>query len=461
MADPEGSTPLAQPGGARLRWPTLLAFGLPALPLTVVGVPLVLLVVPLYAQDLGVSAAAVALVFALARLFDGVIDPAVGILSDRYSSRFGRRRPWVVLGTPVLVAGIWLVFLPGASSSATSLMVSLVILYLGWSLVILPYAAWGAELSSDYRERTQITSVRQVFLMLGTVAAVVIQAIPALLGSPGTAAAMSLLGITAMIAIPLAILVLIALVPEPERAAAPAGAPLAWRDGLRLIAGNAPFRRLLGAYFLNAAGGAATSSLFVFYVTHVLKAPEKVPLFLLSYFAAGILGAPLWVWLARRHDKHRVWVGSMLWACAWFACVPLLGPDHAWLYLVVVVATGISLGADYSLPASMNADVIDLDTAQSGKVRTGLFIALWEMASKAAQALGVAVALPLVASFGFAPANPDNGPVALQALSVTYALVPALLALSSIVLMWRFPLGAEAHAAVRARLALNAPPPAA
>ena len=460
MDAPEGSTPRQGGGAGRLGWRTLLAFGLPALPLTVVGVPLVLLVVPLYAQDLGVSAAAVALVFALARLFDGVIDPAVGMLSDRFSSRFGRRRPWIVLGTPVLVTGIWLVFLPGPTSSAAYLMASLVTLYLGWSLVILPYAAWGAELSSDYQERTRITTVRQVFLMLGTVAAVAIQAIPAQLGHPGTLAAMSLLGVTAMIAIPLAILVLLVLVPEP--AAAAAGAPLAWRDGLRLIAGNGPFRRLLGAYFLNAAGGAATSSLFFFFVTFVLEAPDKVPLFLLSYFAAGILGAPLWVWLARRHDKHRVWIGSMLWACAWFACVPLLGPDHPWLFLLVVVATGVSLGADYSLPASMNADVIDLDTVQSGKVRTGLFIALWEMASKAAQALGVAVALPLVASFGFDPACQNNTPAALQALSITYALVPALLALCSVLLMWRFPLGAAAHAGVQARLsALRSPPPAA
>ncbi len=460
MGDPEGSRPKSSSGAGRLGWRTLLSFGLPALPLTVVGVPLVLLVVPLYAQDLGISAASVALVFALARLFDGVIDPAVGMLSDRFSSRFGRRRPWVVLGTPVLVTGIWLVFLPGATSSAAYLMASLVTLYLGWSLVILPYAAWGAELSGDYRERTRITTVRQVFLMLGTVAAVVIQAIPAQMGHPGTAAAMSLLGITAMIAIPVAILVLVTQVPEPRVTVA--GGHLAWRDGIRLIAGNAPFRRLLGAYFLNAAGGAATSSLFVFYVTHVLRAPDQVPLFLLSYFAAGILGAPLWVWLARHHDKHRVWIGSMLWACAWFACVPLLGPEHAQLYLLVVVATGISLGADYSLPASMNADVIDLDTAQSGKVRTGLFIALWEMASKAAQALGVAVALPLVASFGFAPASQENTPAALQALSITYALVPALLALCSVWLMWRFPLGAVAHAGVQARLtALRSPPPAA
>jgi Na+/melibiose symporter-like transporter len=453
LHDPDGAG-----RDARLSWPVLLGFGLPALPLTIVGVPLVLLVVPLYAHDLAVPAASVGIVFALARLLDGVIDPAVGILSDRMATRFGRRRPWIVLGTPVLLAGIWLVFLPTPPVSAAYLLAALAVLYLGWSLVILPYAAWGAELSRDYRERTRVAAVRQVFLMVGTIAAVSIQALPAALGKPGTVAAMALLGTVAIVAIPIAIVVLLALVPEPPpvvRGRVP------WREGLRLVAGNAPFRRLLGAYFLNAVGGASTSSLFVLYVTHVLKSPDRVPLYLLVYFGVGIAGAPLWVWLAKRRDKHRVWIGSMVWASLWFATVPLIGPDEAWAYLVVIVATGISLSADFILPASMNADVVDLDAAEAGESRTGLFIALWEMSTKLAQAMGVAVALPLVAAFGFDPASTTNSPEALRALSIFYALAPALLSLSSIALMWNFPLGAAAHAAVRDRLALKTRQPAA
>ena len=445
-------------GDDRLGWPVLLAYGLPALPLTVVGVPLVLLVVPLYAQDLGLPAASVALVFALARLFDGLVDPAVGILSDRVATPFGRRRPWIVAGVPVLLLGIWLVFMPGPAATPASLLASLVVLYLGWSLVILPYAAWGAELSADYAERTRVAAARQTFLMLGTVAAIVVQAIPAMNGRPGTAAAMDLLGTVAMVAIPLALLVTLLLVREP---APVLRGRVAWRAGLAIVLRNAPFRRLLGAYFLNAAGGAATSSLFVLYVTHVLGAAERVPLFLLAYFAAGIAGAPLWVRLARGRDKHRVWTGAMLWAIAWFAAVPLLGPGDDWLYLAVVLATGLALGADYTLPASMNADVVDLDAAETGESRTGLFIALWEMAAKAAQALGVALALPLVAAFGFEPARSDNPPEALAALGIVYALIPACLALASVGLMWCYPLGAEAHSRIRERLALSAPRPAA
>jgi Na+/melibiose symporter-like transporter len=140
----------------------------------------------------------------------------------------------------------------------------------------------------------------------------------------------------------------------------------------------------------------------------------------------------------------------MLWAAAVFALVPLLGPGDWLPFLAISVLTGISLGADLALPPAIQADVIDLDHAESGSPRAGLFFAAWSMAQKAGNALAVGLGLPLLETLGFR-IGPD-GAQGLGALVGLYAVVPIALKLGAVALMWRFPLDRAAQAAIRARL---------
>lgn len=426
----------------------LLAYGLPGLPLAVLGLPLYVLLPPYYA-DLGVPLSLVGSVLLLARLFDVLSDPAIGILSDRLHTPFGRRKPWIALGTPLLMAGGWALLVPGETASATWLLSFSVLTYLGWTLILLPYSALGAELSDAYHERSRITAAREGAVIAGTLLAV---GLPGVLAWQGRDSGVQLQALAwlLILSLPVAVGILLAGVREPAVRSGPARPPRRWREGLRLLAGNRPFVRLLAAYLLNGMANGLPATLVVLFVKHVLQLPDKLGLFLGVYFLAGVLALPAWLALSRRLGKHRTWAVSMLWACAVFVWVPALGADDFYPFLLICALSGVSLGVDVALPASMQADVIDLDTARGGGGRAGLYFGLWGMATKLALALAVGVAYPLLDAAGFDPkaATPEG----LRALAWLYAALPVLLKFISVALVWRFPLDAERHAALRSRL---------
>jgi Na+/melibiose symporter-like transporter len=225
--------------------------------------------------------------------------------------------------------------------------------------------------------------------------------------------------------LPAAVLLTVALVPTGPVAATRRPPS---RAGLRLIAQNRPLRRLLLAYVVNGTANGLPATLFVLFVAHVLQARDATGPLLAVYFAAGIAALPGWVWLARRFGKARAWSASLLLACLTFVWVPLLGPGDVWAFAVICVLSGLCLGADLALPASIQADVVAFDREAGGGERAGLFFGLWGMATKLALALAVGIAFPLLDLVGFA-ADGQNDAGALLALALLYGGLPVALKL--------------------------------
>jgi Na+/melibiose symporter-like transporter len=243
--------------------------------------------------------------------------------------------------------------------------------------------------------------------------------------------------------------VTLAVVPEPREYGT---ARLGIVDGLATMSRNRPFLRLLAAFVLNGFANGLPATLFLFFVGERLQAPDQAGLILITYFFSGVLGVPLWTAVSRRLGKHRTWCIAMLGACAVFAVVPLLGPGDVPAFLVVAVLTGIALGADLVLPSSIQADVIDVDTATSGEQRTGTYVAAWGLGTKLALALAVGVAFPVLAWAGFDATGGPQTEFALTTLALLYAGVPVIMKLVAIVLMWNFPVDAATQARLRARI---------
>jgi GPH family glycoside/pentoside/hexuronide:cation symporter len=130
--------------------------------------------------------------------------------------------------------------------------------------------------------------------------------------------------------------------------------------------------------------------------------------------------------------------------------VLLIGPGDYWPYLVICVLSGLCLGADLVLPAAIQADVVDVDAAETGERRTGLYFALWGMATKGALALA-ALALPILEVAGFST-DGGNDETALTALVALYGLAPIVFKLAAIALMVRFPLDATLQEELRQRI---------
>jgi glycoside/pentoside/hexuronide:cation symporter, GPH family len=454
---------MTQLAPARLRWGTLLAYTLPAFVVALPTIPVYIHLPALYGVQMGLGLAVTGFVLLLARLFDALTDPLIGALSDRFGFRGARRKPWIAAGA--VIAGIGLVKLlnPAVGISESYLLIWSVVLYAGWTMVAVPYLAWGAELSRDYDERTRITAWREGMALIGILGAGALTAATAKMGwselqSTGAIAWMAV-GLGA-IAIPL----MLWLVPDSDRSDKSAALPgvqswwLESRLSVRSLMDNKPFLRLLSAWFLNGLANGVPAALFFIYLEDGLAAgAEERPLFVLAYFAAAVAAIPFWLALSRRHGKHRVWCWAMISACMAFAMVPFLAQGAYTGFAVVCVVTGMALGADLALPPAIQADVVDYDRLRFGRHRAGLQFALWGMSTKLALAIAIGLSLPLLEAFGFKSGNPTD--VGIIALIVIYAIVPIVIKITAIAVIWSFPLTAQKHAVIRRRLNQQQPEP--
>jgi GPH family glycoside/pentoside/hexuronide:cation symporter len=425
-----------------------VAFGGLALPLAALNLPFYVYLPTFYTRELGVELGLVGAILLVSRILDVVTDPIVGTLGDRTRTRFGRRRPWVLAALPLLLLASWRLFLPPDDAGGLYLFVWVSLAYLAWTMILLSYSAWGAELSPDYDERSRIFGARECFVILGVSTAA---ALPTLIGSdPGGRTTMAAIFWLMAVALPVATLVLFARIGERPHLEARA---LPFAEGVRTALANRPFRQLIFAYLLNGVANGLPATLFLLFVQHVIAVPEAGGPLLLLYFASGLVAIPFWLKVSARIGKHRAWSISMLWVCLVFVFVPFLGPGDLWWFAVICLLSGVSLGADLALPTAMQADVVDADTVTTGSKRAGLYFALWSMATKLSFGLAVGIAFIALAVIGFQADAAENDGRSLFALIALYALLPLVMKLASIGLVWNFEIDAVRFGELRKKLA--------
>jgi glycoside/pentoside/hexuronide:cation symporter, GPH family len=431
----------------------LFLYALPALPLAALTLPLYIIVPTFYTETLGLPLAAVGTALLAVRIFDAVNDPVIGWIADKWRPRFGRRRAVMGLSLPIAALAGYMLFAPPADATAWYLFGWAALLTVGFTGVSLPYSAWGAEMSGDYATRARITGVREAFTLVGTLIAI---ALPFALGMDDAEGwhGLSVLGLFVAAGLILFGSISIALLPEPKEYSTE---NLSLASGLKSMAGNSAFLRLIVAFFVNGLANGIPATLFLYFVSSVIGDEDLRGPLLFLYFLCGIAGVPLALWAARRTSKHRAWCFAMLFVCLIFAGAPFLGAGDVVPFAILCVVTGICLGFDIVLPAAIQADVIDADTAKSGEQRSGFYFAAWSLATKLSLALGVGIAFPVLGAFGFNPApEATNTPQALFALAIVYAWVPVGLKLIAIGLMWNFPLGADEQAVLRKQIEARA-----
>jgi Na+/melibiose symporter-like transporter len=426
----------------------VVAYALPALALAMPTLPVYVYLPTFYAQTLGLGLAATGAALMVARILDVVTDPLIGIASDRVRWRWGRRKPWILVGSLVAAVAMLQLFQPPSTVSAWHLTLWAILLYLGWTLIAVPYSAWGAELSSDYHERSRITGTREAAMIIGVILAGSLPAAAAISGAEEREGLAAVAWLAIIVGGP-AIAWMLWRVPEapiPKTKPEPAVRLRGWFSE---IIRNRPFVRLLSAWFVNGLANGLPAVLFPLYLEYALEAgPAARGVLILTYFLSGVAAIPLWLYLSRRWGKHRVWCGAMGLACAAFIWVPFLPPGAVELFFCVCVVTGMALGADLALPPAMQADVIDLDSLRTGKSRAGLFFAVWSMATKMALACAVGFAFPVLDLLGFRPGE-ANEPTVIIALAVIYAGIPTVLKIIAISIAWRHPITLGRQRAIR------------
>ena len=407
---------------------------------------------------LGVSPGLAGVVVFAPKAWDVLINPWVGQLSDRAVGRHGTRAPFLLAGALGLPLFFALMFSPSSTwpTHLSALFVAVMFLLAATAFAVfqVPYIALPAEITDSYEERTTLMSYRialltAAILLFGAGAPALIKALG---GGTGGYRIMGGLA-AAVIAVGLLCAWAGARKAKPLMTAEAAEGTLL--DQLRIAKRNRAFLLLLGAFVAQALATGSMLAAAPYFATYILHDPGITTVLFGCLVAPAILVMPLWAWLARRVGKRS---GFMLAATLFGAASLSLLAGRSIPPLAVyglVAACGVGYAGMQLFPLSMLPDTIDLDEAQTGKKRAGVFTGLWTAGETGAFALGPALFSVVLAATGFVSSRADERveqpASALTGIALGFSLLPAALILLSLPLIRAYRLSAEDLAKARER----------
>jgi len=429
----------------RSNW-SLAAFAAPCLPLAGLGLPLVVYLPEFYASELGLSLAAVGTAFAAVRLLDMAFDPFIGGVMDGSRTRFGRFRPWFAVAAPILMLATAMLFMAKPGVTAVYLWAWLLVLYAGVSISSLSHLAWGAAISPEYNQRSRIYAWWQGGNVVGMILVLTLPALLPFVGVKGHAQAVGAMGWFVVLLLPLTVSLAVSRVPEPlvtkpkERSG--------FAEYFKLMVRPSVVRILI-VDFLVGTGPAITGALFFFFFVRA-RGFEKstASLLLLIYFIGGLVGAPIWTWLAYKVGKHRALAISSLFYAAVSVAALIIPRGNIPIGALMMFLAGITYAAGAFLLRAMMADVGDEVRLDTGIDRTALLYALLSGTVKVGSATAVFVTFNLLAKLGFDP-KAHAGDAGIFGLSMMFTVVPASLALVASGIIAGFPLTEKRHTEIR------------
>ncbi|QIQ86565.1 MFS transporter [Erythrobacter sp.] len=404
---------------------------------------------------LGISPALAGTIILVARIYDGIIDPLIGALSDRTRHRWGPRRIYLLVGALALGVSFALFFnlsalgLEGAPAAFAA--TALLLLYsTAYSIFTIPYLAMPPDIAPGYDERTRLMSFRVFFLLAGVTAGSA--GAPALVGAIGTPEAGyrvmgTVLGLGAA-GLCLVVFFASARLPRPERPAPPgaldAGALLVspFIDTWRVFA-NAPFRLLTLVKLCQLAVLSTVLACTPYFFGLVLGlGTGEIGAYFGLFSIAGIISVPLWRRVIARFGKRETYLVLIvlygLGLASWFAWVPgepafLL---HARAVLIGAFSTGTLLCALAMLP-----DTMEYDRLQSGEGREGVMSGVFTFVENVAGALGPFIVGLLLEAGGLVTGGGPDTPQPQAVLDLVQwgvSIVPALFCLAALPLLWAY-----------------------
>lgn len=399
----------------------LAAYGLLALPLAMVALPVYIQIPAWYVGQVGMALSLTGYVLFAARILDTGQDPWLGRLVDLLVRR---QRLGVALWSAALVlalafAGLWFPPVGGCGwAPALWLALMLALTYSAHSLLNITLLSWGARMVPDSAGRTRAAAWREAAGLVGVVIASILPAW--IMRRPGWTPAAAMAAYAGGFALLLALAVAALLLGAPRwRRAALVATPA-------LLTRLPAVRRLWLPYVTNALAVSIPATLALFFIEDQIVRPEWTGTFLAAYFIAGAAGMPGWTRLAARIGPARAWACAMLMATLTFMWAALLQPGDAGPYGAVCVLSGLALGADLVLPPVLLANAVP--PQQDLAAHYGV----WTLLGKLATALA-ALALPLLAALGYRHGSPRSGGLALV---LAYAVVPCLLKLLALALLF-------------------------
>ncbi|MBS0360400.1 MAG: MFS transporter, partial [Proteobacteria bacterium] len=156
----------------------VLAFACAYMPYAALLLSVAVQLPPFFASQLGLGLAA-GTAFGVVRLIDIPVDPILGLMIDRTKTPIGRYRPWMIVGVPIMMLALYMLYQAPPGVSETYLVVWLLVVYLGMSIQLVAGNAWASSLATTYKARSRIFGAMLGMGVVGAVAALVIPVVAA------------------------------------------------------------------------------------------------------------------------------------------------------------------------------------------------------------------------------------------------------------------------------------------
>jgi GPH family glycoside/pentoside/hexuronide:cation symporter len=400
----------------------------------------------------GISAAVAAAAIFIGRSWDYVNDPLIGHLSDRTRTRWGRRRPFLLLGPLPYALAFALLWWRPPLESELALAVYYALAYVLYdasaTVVYMPYYALAPELTIDYDERTSLATYQMFFSILASLIAFIVPL--AIIGGfePQSGPRVLLMG--AIFGILSGLPLLLTFLGTRERRDYMALAQPSLVQSLRAAAGNRPFVFGLAIYLCTWVAVDIIQATLIYFIKWGVEREAQNDIIMGTIFIVAMVALPLWRWTAERWDKRRAYIlGISLFALFQIILITLTPASTLGLLLALSALAGVGVSAAHVLPWAIIPDAIEWDEWHTGERHEGMFYSLTTLIRKVASSIAVPLALLILDATGYVPNTTVQSPRALMGIRILIGPVPAVLLCLGIVFALQYPLSRERYLAIR------------
>lgn len=408
----------------------------------------------IFGVGMGISPFWIGVALSASRVIDAVTDPIMGNITDNTKSRWGRRRPWILIGAvlmSVIFAGIW--FTPRVADSflpAAYLIVMCSLFYMAFTVWVVPFSGLGLELAVDYNERTRLMIFRVVPSFIVGAAIGSLYKITLMENVWGGDEVIGARYVCSIVAVLMLIAAVIPALFCKERYAKKKQEKINIYSAILLTLKDKAFVLLIGSAFFVFVALFFMIPLLTYISLYYVCGGDKQLMGTIGVYTAivqtstQLLSMAVIGWVAKYFDKKKILIGGLVvgilgYLSSWF----LFTPQIPLLTVLPPVIINIGLCACWVLNGSFSADICDYDEIKTGRRREGMYSAVFGFLSKLAIAVVSTVSAWVLVKLGFEGEDLHPTEQQLFTLRWFYIVFPVIAMLGAILCMWKYPLTKE------------------